>query len=186
MLYLYAALIAAALIVYPYLRIFVMRLMLLYGLRDVCKMKGYILHRPRRVWIFDGFSDSTPSFFIESPDKVYSVKLVGAKAKSQYIKFIDEGHYSLRKVYGYLRGIHGGATFAEDIEHKKNPYDFTADMPQSCASKELLPVILICPVPNRVSAHSHGLLIELGNGDHNGEGYIYTRSGFLSMLADGR
>lgn len=182
--YLVLILIIASFAAFPYVRMLIKRVVLLHELKSICTEKKYILHDSHRNWIFDGIDDSYAGFYVECPKKVYSVKLLGTKSRLQFINFIDPSNYSIRKYYGHFRGIIGGVSYWEDIARKKKPYDFTYNLPEGCSSKELMPIVLICPVPAKVSAMRGNTRVDLCDGDHTGEGYLYTRRGFLELLFD--
>ena len=173
---------AAFIVTYPCLRLLVKRLILAYRLKCVCDDKGYVFHPTHRAWIFDGINDTRVSFYVECREKVYSVKLTGSGKRSRFINFIDPTHYSLRCFYGHFRGFVGGLSIWEDIGYRKKAYDFTYMLPPSCVAKELISVVLVCPVPAVVLATRGNRSQEIGDGDHMGEGYLYSRRGFLALL----
>ncbi len=182
--YLVLILIIALVVVFPYIRMLIKRGVLLYDLKQICAEKKYILHDSHRNWIFDGIDDGHNSFYVECPEKVYSVKLLGTKSRLQFINFIDPSNYSIRKYYGHFRGVIGGVSYWEDIARKKKPYDFTYNLPKSCSMKEIIPIVLICPVPAMVSAMRGNTKQDLDDGDFTGEGYLYTRRRFLELLGN--
>lgn len=182
MFYLIFAIIIALIIAFPCFRLLVKRAVLAHRLKNICSEKGYILHPTHRGWIFDSINDAEASLYVECSEKVYSVKLTGSGKRLRYISFIDPTHYSLRKYYGHFRGIIGGVSYCEDIEYKKQAYDFTYRLPPSCSDKALVPVVLVCPVPAVVSAVCGNQTKQLSDGDFTGEGYLYSRSEFLAVL----
>ena len=165
-----------------YLRMMIKRAVLSYRLKRICSENRYIFHPDHRGWIFDGLNGSAASFYVECPEKIYSVKLTGSVGRLRHINFIDSTHYSIRRFYGHFRGIVGGVSFWEDIGYQKEPYDFTYRFCEPYLGKEVIPVVLVCPVPTVVSAIRDNRRQVLSDGDFTGEGYLYSRRGFLALL----
>lgn len=178
--YFWLVVIVLSFLAYPYLRFLFKRLQLLRGLKRICRKDGLELTF-RKGWLFDGFSEHRTAFTVESSDKIWSVKLVGALKRSNYINLTDRKSYSVRKVYATLRGIHGGVTYDEFISRPKRPFDFTSQIDTS-TNKQIVPILLVCPVPTQICGVVGNRLRVIGVGMDTGEGLLYTGSSFIGLL----
>ena len=156
------------------------RMMLYFRLRSYCrKINARISFRN----IFSAFSPiykSENDLYIETEDRVYSIKLIGFFFRKKSLCFIDPCHYSI-KTYGF-RWLPISYFDAEYEVKDKKPYDFNAHLPKN-NTKDVVPCYIMCPDPwIRISAVEANRMKDISNGDFATEAYFYTLEGMKNKL----
>lgn len=170
--------IAVIALLYPFERFLWKRICLAAKLKRICKKKDYSLKILNFLFLFSGFKRRQSDFFIETNDTVYSVKCVGIVFKKNYLKFIDDTHYAIRPLAFHLAATAGGVEYSVKGKPK---YSFYESVPDSALLKDLVKIVLVCPVPGTLQYNN----LNVGNGESIGEALCYTTSSFLKELDQG-
>ena len=83
-------------ILYPFIRFFIKRIILRNNIKHICRLKNFKYKANRLGDVFGNFKGKNCDFYIETPDKVYSVKLCGTFFKKNLCDFMDKTHYAIR------------------------------------------------------------------------------------------
>lgn len=140
-------------------------------LKSVCNRNAYPLIPTHFFWFLGNFRGGKCDCYVQTPERVYSVKLCGGSSKT-FIDFVDDARYARRSIR-----FHISPALPVMRETGKKKFDFRYRCPEPHAA-QITPVILMYPMPLKVSYRRK----EIGNGDFIGEGYFYDRAGFMKIL----
>lgn len=161
---------------YPYARFAWKRISFCIRLKAVCRKRGFMLKPSHLFWLFGNFNGERCDFYVQTFDIVYAVKLCGGTKKS-IIDFVDATHYARCSLHFLLtNAVHSAVP---RVKSKKR-FDFLYRFPEEAYASRLIPVILMNPVPLKVTDNGRGV----GNGDFVEEGYFYNAAGFLKKLRE--
>lgn len=160
---------------YPFERFICKRIAVFVKIKKLCKKKEYSLRVINRGFLFFGFNRKQSDFYIETPDAVYSIKLVGTIFKKNYLKFVDDTHYAIRPLAFQIASTASGIGY--NIKGKPQ-YSFFDSIPDSALNKNLVKVVLVCPVSGTLQYND----LNVGCGESIGEALCYTTSSFLKEL----
>lgn len=162
-------------IFYPFIRFFIKRISLIADIRHICRLKKFRYKANRFGAVFGNFKGKNCDFYIETADKLYSVKLCGTFFRKDLCDFMDEEHYAVRELAFQIAATRHAVRYKVKT---KRAYDFKYKSEKAYSEKDLIPIILMNPVPADVTYHMKGI----GNGDYIGEGIFYTGKGFCDKL----
>ncbi len=164
--------------IYPYARFFLKRLSLMVRIKLACKKRGYILHKNRPLWFLGRIQETNCDFHIETPDRVYSVKLGGFENRKAIVNILDEKHYvyhSYRYVVFMLNpSSQKGYTFPD--------YRFDFGRKDSFLVKEPYRVLLMHPLTNMFSFEPGNFVSSPKGGLFMGDFVIYSGFEFVRLL----
>lgn len=178
-LYLFLALIVA-IPLFALIRLLVKRLSLAKRIRSACRIKHLDFFPTHRLWLFGTIKGNKADFLIATSDAVYSVKLIGVWSKRIAFNYIDECHYSIRNLVFQFSAAANKVPY--EIREKKR-FLFNYAIPDVCAGKRIIPIILMNPVSGQLTFSFEGTMKPLSNGDRVSEGWFYSGSGFINRLA---
>lgn len=162
-------------ILYPLIRFYIKRVVMLFEIKHICRLNSFKYKANHFGVILGNFKWKNFDFYIETPNKVYSVKLCGMYFKMNLCDFRDAEHYAIRTLAFQLPHT------KNSIEYKvktKPAYNFRYRFAETYYTKELIPIILMNPVSINTTYNKQGV----GNSDFISEGYFYTNHGFLEKL----
>lgn len=162
-------------ILYPFIKFFIKRIILRNNIKRICRLKKFNYKANRSGDVFGNFKGENCDFYIETPDKVYSVKLCGTYFKKNLCDFMDKTHYAIRALSFQLPHTRNSVKYKVKT---KPEYNFKYKFSETYHDKELIPIILMNPTSVNVTYNKS----EIGNSDSVGEGFFYTRNGFCEKL----
>ena len=145
MFWLWFSLGAAVIVLLPYLRMLCKRVILYFKVMDTAENVGGRVVPAHAFWLFGRRTGKTCDFYIETPEKIYAVKLFTVLFKTTTIFFTDQGSYTL--VYNVAM-FGRWNVFSQPIPAKTRQlpdYDFTSGLPSDTVQKEFYPALLIHP-----------------------------------------
>jgi len=148
---------------------------MLSNIKHICRLKKFKYKANRLGIVFGNFRDQNCDFYIETHDKVYSVKLCGAYWKKNLCDFMNEEHYAVRALSLQLPATKNAIKYKVKT---KPEYNFKYKFSETYYTKELIPIILMNPIAINITYNKR----EIGNSDFVGEGYFYTCHGFCEKL----
>lgn len=165
----------AFVVMYPFARFCCKRITMFVKIKRICQKKKYSLNVINYRFLFSGFNRKRIDFCVETEDAVYSIKIVGIVFKNNYLKFIDDTHYAIRPLAFQIASTAAGIGF----KVKEKPrYSFVDSIPDSALIKNIVKVVLVCPVSGTLQYND----LNVGNGESIGEALCYTTSSFLKEL----
>lgn len=178
------AAIAALLIIFPYARIFVKRIVLLCKIRSHSKRAGVKLIPHGHFWWLGGRHGKSWDFAIEKQNEILIVKLFGMKKHSDVLYFIKGGDYMVRKHLALMSRLGIPAMIPVDSSiHSLKNYDFRKDLPDSWYTKPQRKILLIHPTCHEIRLKiSANEIPYLGAGDTVEGMEIYSLSRLLGIL----
>lgn len=163
------------LVLCPFERFLCKRIAMFFKIKKLCEKKQYSLHIINHGFLFSGFNRKQSDFYIETTEAVYSIKLVGTIFKKNYLKFVDDTHYAIRPLAFQIAPTALGVGY--NVKEKPQ-YSFFDSIPDSGLSKNLVKVVLVCPVSGTLQYND----LNVGCGESIGEALCYTTSSFLKEL----
>lgn len=169
-------------LLYPYLRIGVKRVILVIRIRRVCKRRKHrlVLHTTRPFWFFSGKNSPKYDFLVETPARIYSVKLFSVKKRLSYLLFEPDGRWHLRKFLAMPAMT--GMMLRCPVETKPQilpDYDFYPEK-GTHLKKTICPVLLIHPTC--IEIHYDNKSVGCRESVYGIT--LYTLSRFLNLLID--
>lgn len=130
----------------PIIRLLVKRMILRSKIKSAVSAVGGRLIPAHKFWLFGKRMGKNCDFFIETPEKVYAVKLFTVLFKTASIVFADQGCYTpIRHIHLFGRW---GQIVSLPLPENARPmpvYDFTTGLPCGAESKEIYQTLLIHP-----------------------------------------
>lgn len=130
-------------VLYPYLRIFVKRVIMCLKLKSLCHSSGFVLIPAHRLWFLGRNRGAICDFYIETPDSVFSVKLFSVKHRLTELRFIPDGkYYTIRYIPIFNK-------CSIPIESKKRAivnYNFREKPKNEWYLKDIKNVLLVNPI----------------------------------------
>lgn len=173
--------IVAVLVLVVFLRIAVKRISFSIRLKSLCKDNKFSFLATKKLWFLGWTRGKKCDFLVETPECVYSVKLIGSWTRRNPFNFIDEEHYSVRNLFFQFSAA------AKEVPYDvklKSRYDFASFAPENLAGKRVCPIILMNPVSGMVTRSAEGALLPVSNGDRVPEGTFHSASSFLERLVN--
>lgn len=161
-------------LLFPFISFLWKRVFLWMKWKVVCKRNGLQWFPTHFFWFLGNFKGGKCDFYVQTPERVYSVKLCGASSKT-FIDFGDDTHYSRRSIRFHISSV-----LPVPRVKRKKEFDFRYHCPENLRTAQIKPIVLMDPMPLKVTYANK----EIGNGDFTGEGYFYDRAGFLRLLSD--
>ncbi len=178
---------AAVILLYPYLRVTVKRIIMTVKLQKLCKKLGYTLYPTHHLWFFGDKHNNSCDLHIETPHEIYSVKLFSMKSRNAELVFKWNGkyyEYFIRNFLCFTSNI--GALVQIPMEKKAKPfqaYDFNRGYKQEWYTKIHRRILLVNPVCREIRLQTkHDTEILRGSGDEVNGAQIYSLSRFLGEL----
>ncbi len=171
----YVLIFACLIVFYPFMRFFIKRIIMISRIKRICSLKKLKYKANYFGHVLGNFNGKNCDFYIETNDKVYSVKLCGTYWRKDLCDFMDKNHYAIRSLSFQF------AHTKNSVKYKvktKPAYNFRYKFSESYYTKELIPIILMNPTSINVTYNKR----EIGNSDFVGEGYFYTCYGLCEKL----
>lgn len=162
-----------------YGRILFKRLLFSARMKKACRESGYGFSPTHAFWLLGWTRGKKCDFYIEKPEGIYAVKLIGAVSRTALFNYIDERHYAVRDLTFHTRAVSVGIPYKAK---SKSRYDFSASLPEAWRGKEIIPAIVMVPVSCFVTCSRDGEMKPLSDGDKIAEGTFYTGSGFIKEV----
>ena len=179
MIFLFVAALAALCAAIFYGRILFKRVLFSARMKNACRESGYGFSPTHALWLFGWTRGKKCDFYIEKPECVYAVKLIGAVSRTALFNYIDERHYAVRDLTFHTRAVSVGIPYKPK---NKSRYDFSASLPKDTREKEIIPAIVMVPVSCFVTCSRDGEMKPISDGDKIAEGTFYTGSGFIKEV----
>ncbi len=179
MIFLFVAALAALCAAIFYGRILFKRLSFAFRVKNACRESGYGFSPTHALWLLGWTRGKKCDFYIEKPECVYAVKLIGAVSRTALFNYIDERHYAVRDLTFHMRAVSVGIPYKPK---NKSRYDFSASLPKDTREKEIIPAIVMVPVSCFVTCSRDGEMKPISDGDKIAEGTFYTGSGFIKEV----
>ena len=182
---LYIAVIAAAIVVLPFIwrcvRLFFKRMSLWLKIRAICRKNQYKLVPTHAFWVFGDKNGRVCDFYIETPETVYAVKLFAMPRRKTELHFTDEGKYYIRSFIALpIRSVDPIRTPVDSKHKPAMNYDFRRNFNPEWHMKRFCPVLLINPVSADVRYVTRSGSSEVISAF--GGAAIYSLSRFISEL----
>ena len=119
------ALILGLVIFSGYPRLFLRRVNMYIKIKSLCKRKRFSVVGAKRIWLLGGRRNGNNDFYIETPRKVYSIKLFGCRKKNASLIFDNEGGYIIRNYLAFVGNTGARAVMSMESKRKSFPrYNF--------------------------------------------------------------
>lgn len=179
MIFLFVAALAALCAAIFYGRILFKRVLFSARMKNACRESGYGFSPTHALWLLGWTRGKKCDFYIEKPECVYAVKLIGAVSRTALFNYIDERHYAVRDLTFHTRYVSMGIPYKAK---SKSKYDFIGALPEAMRGKEIIPAIVMVPVSCFVTCSHGGEMKPISDGDKIAEGTFYTGSGFIKEV----
>lgn len=136
---------AILILIYPYARIFVKRILLGIRIKNLCRRKGYHFSPAHAFAFLASNHVSSYDFYIETDSEVLCVKLFAAKHKKSILKFTHGNRLYCFTNSLWLFSRWGQATMAYDSKLYSLPVYNKVTVPQNAEGKKQTNVLLIHP-----------------------------------------
>lgn len=171
---------AALLLMLPFIRCFLKRLSLYFGIKSVCGKQGMTFVPAHPFWIFGNIKSGRCDFHIVGGSILYRVKLAGSISRNNLYSFRNSGIYLVRPLMWAISYTRHAIKYEAK---NKRPFDFEYGMRDEWRGHEITDILLFNPAPGGVSiSMKDGTMKGIGNGDYTGEAYFYNKTGFLKLL----
>lgn len=179
MIFLFIAAAAALCAAIFYGRILFKRVSFAARMKKACRESGYGFSPTHAFWLIGWTRGKKCDFYIEKPEGIYAVKLIGAVSRTVLFNYINEGHYAVRDLTFHTRYVSMGIPYKAK---SKSKYDFIGALPKAWRVKEIIPAIVMVPVSCFVTCSHGGEMKPISDGDKIAEGTFYTGSGFIKEI----
>lgn len=149
----------------PYLRCFCKRIVCAVRLAQLCRERGYRLHKRHALWFLGSKRGHRCDCHIETNEEIYAIKLFGVKRRTSTLIFTADRHYIVREFLA-LVSIAAAVRFPLDSSPKPLPdYDFRCRERDTWKIKTPRSILLVNPVPLEIRRRpTQGGEIILGSG----------------------
>ena len=180
--WLYLIGIVVVLLLFPYLRIFQKRLWLAAKINKSVKKSGCRFVPTHSFWMFGRKHGSNCDFYVETRDKIYSVKLFSVKKRTSSLVFLDDSKYFIRKHFAL--SSYGGVytTSFDGKSHVLPKYNFKYRFAENWYLKDFVPVLLVHPICHQIRQRVQRDERDVSIGDLVNGVFVYSLSRFLSMI----
>ncbi len=168
------------LLLMPYIVYLIKRTVMYIKIRQVCKSRGFKVIPTRKICFLGSNSGPFCDFYIECPDKIFSVKLFGLPIRVAEIVFATDGTYFTRRYLNLIK-------FSSKYDTQRKPrvkYDFRKNYRDEWADKATVNILLINPAVYRdlYIQLEHGAETIAGAGDTFENYRFECLSDFLNIL----
>lgn len=171
----------ALILVLPFVRFFVKRISFYFRLKRVCKNYGARYLGNKFLWLFSTRNSSNCDFYVETSDVVYSVKLFESIIERTEITFINATTYSVKN-FRWCILPYTWLTVKPKV-HKLPEYNFEYKIKNEFVSKNIVPIMVILPLPGFRFNKTEDCKSELYDGTVISDQYtVYSAKGFLEKL----
>lgn len=155
---------AFLLLTWSWLRCLNKRLQCRRKLVRLCREKQLGLHTRSKLWFLGSRRGKRCDFWVETPGKLYGVKLFGCLKRGKILLLREDGQYFFRGFASLLLVI---VNAFDGILRLAPAYDFVTGAPEGVRQKELCKVLLVNPAPMEITYQpSSGPEQITGTGDH--------------------
>ena len=134
-------------VLFPYIRCLIIRLVSIGKIKKVCKIKGYKLYPTHKFWCLGSKKYLNCDVYIETDNDVLAVKLFGMPRKRSVLIVNENGEYVIRS-YIVVFSYSPGCRTPFDSKPKRMPeYDFRYKYKEGWEHKHLQRVVLVTPAP---------------------------------------
>ena len=177
-------LIALALIIsFPFIRFLFKRISLLFKVKSFCKKQGVILHKTSTFWYLGVRNGGGCNFYMETPNKIYSVKLFPTLKKQSCVRFLDNRRYYIEKFMVLFGSWGASVKFSFKSRVKKlNEINFKHKFNTEWNAKPLVPVLLINPICEKVQLKNGDTNQIICDGDTVFETYVFGLKGLIKEI----
>lgn len=145
MFWLYTAAVAALIVVVPFIRFFLKRIILLFKLKSYCRRNRSKLHKTRMLWFLGNRKRKACDFFIETASEIYAIKLFGMFRKNTKLIIKENGEYIIRRYYAFLSSKSQALLFSDSKPKPFNDYTFEIDKSKINNGKAKRNILLVHP-----------------------------------------
>lgn len=170
--------IVAALLLIPYLRIFVKRILLIAKTRKCVKKSGARLVPAHSLWMFGRRRAKRCDFYIETKRTVYAVKLFSTKRRLSTLLFRNDGKYVIRNEFAIFSYWSAHKLSFDGLPHALPRYDFKYRFSEEWYLKDLVPVLLVHPICYQIQHNGK----DVTSGDMVNGIFVYSLSRLLSKI----
>ena len=133
------------LLLYPFIRLWIKRLILLKKLKKLCQNCQVVLMPLHRFWFLSSRRSAACDFLLQSERDVYAIKLFSLMRRRSALLFNAERKYTVRR-FVILFSKFSSAAFQFDSKPKKLPdYEFEAVKDPSAKGKVFRHILLLHP-----------------------------------------
>ena len=173
--------IIALFLIYPYIRIFIKRLVMCGKLKLLCRKYKFSLIPNHCFWFLGQNRGTNCDFYIETPDSVFAVKLFSVKHRVSELRFVLNGQYYIKR---YIPLFYRISIPVESRKKSINDYNFRKSAKDEWYLKDIKNVLLINPICYEVflkeNFSTHDKIISSGDMVYGMT--VYSFSGFRSAL----
>lgn len=176
MFWLWILLFVLIIVLIPFIRFFIKRLLLYVKIKRRCKINGYKLVGMHCFWFLGNRNRKSADFFIKTKNTAFSIKLFGSIRKNVKIIVKENGDYLIRKYYAFLSSKSQALLFSDSKPKPYDKYDFGIEG----IGENVRRIILQHPAAVEVRHQPrHGSEIVVDNSDVLFENEIYSLKAFL-------
>ncbi|MBE6638872.1 MAG: hypothetical protein E7616_05395 [Ruminococcaceae bacterium] len=174
----------ALIVLYPYLRMLIKRLIMVIKLKRMCHRKRLKLHPAHLFWMFGDKIGTSCDFYIETQDEILSIKLFGVKWRLATLCFTEGGEYYFKKYFALVSNLGGMLRMPLETMHRKmHAFHFRHRFKEEWELKTTKNILLIHPVCHEIYyIPIHGPRILLGAGDIVYGYELYSLSPLMQYL----
>ncbi len=166
-------------LLYPFLRFLIKRIILFRKIKKLCKEKGFSLHSTHFLGMLARRNSKKCDFYIEAYDSVYCVKLFNTPKWSNMLIFTDDNKYFFREIITVR-----ATPFYSDKKLNKLPlYDFRVKFKEEWELKSFYNILLVHPVCHEIRKRTtNGVESIVGTRDIINRMEIYSLARFIGRL----
>ncbi len=172
--------VAAALLLYPFVRFFCKRCRLYGRLKRACKRSGCRLGGTRTLWMFATRYGKQCDFVIETSTALLSVKLFGTCRRASCLVFTEQGQYYTRHFLALFAHWQNALMSVDFKKHDLPPYDFASACENIAKPRQ--DILLIHPVCMEIKKGQTPIAV--GDGDMVNGMVVMSLSGLLSVIEE--
>ena len=156
----------ALILLFPYVRCLVKRLICLSKIKALCKKHHYRQHTTHPLWFLGSKHTRKCDLYIETPNQVFAIKLFGMPRRLSVLVMKEDGEYFVRH-YIAMISIGQGIRFPINGKVKSMPaYDFRYKYKEEWEIKTPRHILLVNPVSMEFRRQPrHGGEVLVGAGD---------------------
>ncbi len=157
---------AAIIVLFPYIRCFFKRLILLRKIKATCQKKGYSLFPTHFLWFLGSRHSKNCDFYMETPREVFAVKLFGMPRRRTVLVFKENGDYFIRTFFAFI-GFADVVRFSNDGKpNVMHSYHFRYRYREEWETKTPRRILLVNPVSMEIRRQpQRGGEVIVGAGD---------------------
>jgi len=170
---------ATVVLLYPYVRCFVKRIVMAKKLKKMCRTNGFSLYPTHPFWMLGRRGGACCDFYVETEEKILSVKLFGVPRRSLMLVFTEDGKYFFRRILV----IRYKPYPIDRRQHLLPNYDFRYRFRKEWELKTPMRILLVNPVSHEIRRRTRtGGENIVGAGETASGMLVYPLSRFIGLL----